>query len=58
VYAPTDKGNIYAFAASDGKFLWKYRISNGLINMILPTDNRELYVSAMDGRLVKLRISR
>ena len=56
VYAPTDKGNIFAYSASDGKFLWKYRISNGLINMILPTDNGELYVSAMDGKLMKLKI--
>ena len=56
VYAPTDKGLIYAYRASDGLFLWKYRISNGLINMILPTENGELYVSAMDGRLVKLKV--
>ncbi|MDD4777299.1 MAG: PQQ-binding-like beta-propeller repeat protein [Fermentimonas sp.] len=56
VYAPTDKGNIFAYSATDGKFLWKYRISNGLINIILPTDNSELYVSAMDGKLMKLKI--
>jgi FOG: WD40-like repeat len=56
VFAPTDKGLIYTYRASDGAFLWKYRISNGLINMILPTDNGELYVSAMDGKLVKLKI--
>ncbi len=56
VYAPTDKGLIYAYRASDGVFLWKYRVSNGLINMILPTDNGELYVSAMDGKLVKLSV--
>ena len=55
VYSPTDKGLIYAYRASDGVFLWKYRISNGLINMILPTDNNELYVSAMDGKLMKLK---
>lgn len=57
IYAPTDKGLIFAYRASDGAFLWKYRISNGLINMILPTDNNELYISAMDGRLVKLKVS-
>ena len=57
VFAPTDKGLIYAYRASDGAFLWKYRISTGLINMILPTDGNELFVSAMDGRLVKLRVS-
>ena len=56
VYAPTDKGLIFAYRASDGSFLWKYRISTGLINMILPTDNGELYVSAMDGKLVKLKL--
>ena len=58
IYAPTDKGNIYSYQASDGKFLWKYRISNGLINMILPTSNGEFYVSSMDGKLVKLKINR
>lgn len=56
VYAPTDKGLIYAFDASNGKFLWKYRISNSLINMVLPTDKNELYVSSMDGKLVKLKV--
>ena len=55
VFAPTDKGLIYAYRASDGTFLWKYRISSGLITMILPAENGELYVSAMDGRLVKLK---
>lgn len=58
LFVPTDKGLIYAYRASDGVFMWKYRISNGLINMILPTDNDELYVSAMDGRLVKLKVTR
>jgi outer membrane protein assembly factor BamB/predicted phosphodiesterase len=57
VYAPTDKGLIYAYRATDGRFLWKYRISSALINMILPTDHNEIYVSAMDGKLVKLNIS-
>jgi len=57
VYAPTDKGLIYAYRASDGAFLWKYRISCGLINMILPTDDGALYVSAMDGKLVKLKVN-
>ena len=56
VFAPTDKGLIYAYRASDGAFLWKYRISSGLINMILPTESDELYISAMDGKLVKLKL--
>lgn len=56
VYAPTDKGLIYAYSAADGSFLWKYRIATGLINMILPTDANELYVSSMDGMLMKLKV--
>ncbi len=56
VYAPTDKGLIYAYRASDGSFLWKYRIANGLINMILPAGKNILYVSSMDGALVKLAV--
>ena len=56
VFAPTDKGLIYAFNASDGIYLWKYRVSTGLINMILPTDSGELYVSAMDGKMVQLKL--
>ncbi len=57
VLAPTDKGLIYAYRASDGAFLWKYRISSGLITMILPGKKNEVYVSAMDGKVVKIRIS-
>lgn len=57
VYAPTDKGLIYAYDAKNGKFLWKYRIATGLINMILPTTNNELYVSSMDGMLMKLKVT-
>lgn len=58
VYAPTDKGLMYAYRASDGAFLWKYRVSTALINRILPTDMGEIYVSAMDGKLIKLRIKK
>lgn len=57
VYAPTDKGLIYAYNAQNGNFLWKYRIASGLINMILPTDTNELYVSSMDGMLMKLKVT-
>ena len=57
VYAPTDKGLIYAYSATNGSFLWKYRIATGLINMILPTDANELYVSSMDGVLMKLKVT-
>ena len=58
VYAPTDKGFVYAYRAADGKFLWKYRVSYGLVNMILPDNANNLYVSTMDGKLVKLSVSK
>lgn len=58
VLAPTDKGLIYAYRADNGSYLWKYRISDALINMILPADNNnEIYVSAMDGKLLKLKLN-
>lgn len=57
VFAPTDKGLIYAYSAKNGSYLWKYRVATGLINMILPTNTNELYVSSMDGTLVKLKVS-
>jgi len=53
--APTDKGLIYAYRASDGCFPLEIQDIRGLVNMILPTDNGALYVSAMDGKLVKLK---
>lgn len=56
VYAPTDKGMIYAYQSSDGTFMWKYRVSTGLVNMILPGEKGELYVSTMDGKLARLKI--
>ncbi len=58
IYAPTDKGFVYAYCAADGKFLWKYRVSYGLVNMILPDNADNLYISTMDGKLVKLSVTR
>ncbi|PLB86033.1 metallophosphoesterase [Dysgonamonadaceae bacterium] len=57
VLVPTDKGLIYAYRADNGSYLWKYRISDALITMILPADNNEIYVSAMDGKLLKLKLN-
>ena len=57
VLVATDKGLIYAYRADNGSYLWKYRISDALINMILPADNNEIYVSAMDGKLLKLKLN-
>jgi outer membrane protein assembly factor BamB len=49
VFVPTDKGNIFCYDASNGKLLWRYKVSVALINSIVPLENNELLVSTMDG---------
>lgn len=54
VYLPTHSGIIYAINRRDGDVRWKYKISNCLVNTALP-DNRDVYVSTMDGKVCLLR---
>lgn len=50
VFVPTDKGDIFAVSQSDGTILWKFHLSVGLINYILPIPNtRQILVTTMDG---------
>lgn len=49
IFVPTDKGNIFCLNASDGKPIWKHKVSTGLINSIVPLEGNILLVSTMDG---------
>jgi len=49
VFVPTDKGNIFCYDASNGKLLWRYKVSVALINSIVPIPENKLLVSTMDG---------
>jgi outer membrane protein assembly factor BamB len=54
VYIPTHSGIVHAVDAKTGSVLWQYKLSNGLINPVLP-DGGTVYVSAMDGKICCLR---
>lgn len=55
IYVPTHSGVVYAINASDHALLWKYKLSNCLVNAVLPVGNQQLLVSTMDGKLALLR---
>lgn len=50
VYVPTHSGIAYAVDRKSGDVLWKYKVSNCLMNPILPTD-QAVYISTMDGKV-------
>jgi outer membrane protein assembly factor BamB len=50
VYVPTHSGIVYAIDRKSGGTLWKYKVSNCLMNSILPFQNI-VYVSTMDGKV-------
>ncbi|MBO9728245.1 MAG: PQQ-binding-like beta-propeller repeat protein [Chitinophaga sp.] len=55
IYVPTHSGVVYAVNTSDHSLLWKYKLSNCLVNAVLPVDNQQVLVSTMDGKLALLR---
>jgi len=56
VFIPTDKGNIFVLNEADGSVAGIIRFSGALINHILPTGNRQILVSSMDGRVALLKL--
>ena len=54
IYVPTHSGIAYAVSRKSGDVLWKYKVSNCLVNPILPAGN-SVYVSTMDGKVMSLR---
>ncbi|MFA6083981.1 PQQ-binding-like beta-propeller repeat protein [Mucilaginibacter sp.] len=54
VYVPTHSGIAYAIDRKSGDVIWKYKVSNCLMNSILPTD-RAVYISTMDGKVSSLQ---
>jgi len=56
VFIPTDKGNIFVLNEADGSVAGIIRFSGALINNILPTGNRQILISSMDGRVALLKL--
>lgn len=56
VYVPTQSGKVVALSRQTGEVLWQHKISNCLVNSILPRPHQRIIVSTMDGTLTELRI--
>ncbi len=57
---PSDKGNVVAFNARDGRFLWAHKISVALVNPLKPVKfkgRRCILASTMDGTVVLLSVT-
>lgn len=55
VYVPTHSGLACALDRKTGKVLWQHKISNALLNPIMPLSGNKVVVSAMDGKLSCLK---
>lgn len=54
VYIPTHSGLAVGLSRKTGRVLWKYKVSNGLLNPPMPFDRNKVILSAMDGKIVCL----
>lgn len=54
VYVPSHSGMASAIERKSGRVLWKYKVSNGLMNPAMPLDKRRVVVSTMDGKIACL----
>jgi outer membrane protein assembly factor BamB/predicted phosphodiesterase len=55
VFIATQSGTVYAVSRDTGERLWAHKISNCLVNSIMPVGDREMVVSTMDGQIACLR---
>jgi len=53
---PTHSGTVWALSRKDGALLWRYKVSNCMVNGVLPLGDRQYVVSTMDGKLTCLQI--
>lgn len=54
IYALSDKGFVASIDRVTGKTLWKYRVSDCLVNALIPYGKDKVIVSTMDGKLTCL----
>ncbi|QNL48500.1 PQQ-binding-like beta-propeller repeat protein [Olivibacter sp. SDN3] len=55
ILVPSHSGLLSAVGRQSGKVIWQYKISNCLINPLLPIKRNKLVVSTMDGKIVSLK---
>lgn len=56
VYIPTGSGLVVAIDRKTGNTVWKHKVSNGLVNGILPLADNRIVVSTMDGKITCLEV--
>lgn len=54
VFVPSHSGLLSALDTQSGEVVWQHKISNGMLNPILPLGRRQVVASTMDGKIVKL----
>ncbi|RFM27108.1 outer membrane protein assembly factor BamB family protein [Deminuibacter soli] len=54
LFVPTHSGMVCAIDKQSGNVLWQHKISNCLVNSIMPVNEHNIIVSTMDGQLTSL----
>ena len=54
IFVPSNAGLLSAVDRLSGKVIWQYKVSNCLVNPILPLGKSQVILSTMDGRIVNL----
>ena len=52
IFVPTTSGMVYAIDKTTNLVSWKYKVSNALINYILPVGKNKVLVSVLDGKVL------
>ena len=55
IFVPTTEGIVCAINKTTHQVAWKYKLSNALVNHILPIDKDRVIVSLLDGKVVCLQ---
>ncbi len=55
VFVPSHAGLLSSIDAATGNVAWQYKISNAMINPLLPLKRKRLVASTMDGKVVCLK---
>jgi len=55
VFVPSCNGVVFAISKISHEVVWKYKLSNALINAVLPLGKNQLLVTSLDGRVACLQ---
>jgi outer membrane protein assembly factor BamB/predicted phosphohydrolase len=55
IFFTTDNGSVFCLDQASGDLIWRYRISDGLVNTLAVIDSRHVVCTAADGKVSLLR---